>query len=52
MAETTSKPAKTIAVELLEPHTHEGIVRQPGEKIELFEDQAAWLIDLKVAKAV
>jgi hypothetical protein len=50
MNEAPSKPAKSVAVELLKPHTHEGVLREPGDKIDLSESQAAWLISLQVAK--
>ena len=39
-------------IELLKTHTHAGKPHQPGERLDLDESSAKWLIDLKVAKAV
>jgi len=40
-----------MKIELLKPHTHAGKRYPPGERLDLDETSAKWLIDLKVAKA-
>jgi len=42
---------KPMKIELLKPHTHAGKRYPPGERLDLDEASAKWLIDLKVAKA-
>lgn len=39
-------------VELLKTHTHAGKPHRPGERLDLDEVAAKWLIVLKVAKPV
>ncbi len=41
-----------MRIELQKAHTHAGKPCQPGERIDIDETSAKWLIDLKVAKAV
>lgn len=43
---------KTIKVELLKPHTDAGRQYQPGDVLELHEDQARWLVAIGAAKAL
>jgi len=40
-----------MKIELLKPHTHAGKRHSRGERLDLDETSAKWLIDLKVAKA-
>lgn len=40
-----------MRIELLKAHTHTGKPHQPGERLDLDESSAKWLIDRKVAKA-
>ncbi len=40
-----------MKIELLKSHTHAGKRYPPGERLDLDEASAKWLIDLKVAKA-
>lgn len=40
-----------MRIELLKAHTHGGKPHQPGERLDLDEASAKWLIELKVAKA-
>ncbi len=40
-----------MKIELLKPHTHAGKRYPPGERLDLDEPSAKWLIELKVAKA-
>ena len=40
-----------MKIELLKSHTHAGKRHSPGERLDLDEASAKWLIDLKVAKA-
>lgn len=39
-----------MQVELLKPHEHAGIVRNPGEVIDLAEDSAQWLCEIGSAR--
>ncbi|BCO30108.1 hypothetical protein TspCOW1_02110 [Thiohalobacter sp. COW1] len=39
-----------MRIALLQPHTHAGRHHAPGDTLELDEQTARWLIDLKVAK--
>ncbi len=41
-----------MRIELLKTHTHAGKSYQPGERIDIDEAAAKWLIELEVAKAV
>ena len=38
-------------IELLKPHTHAGATLAPGDRLDLDEAAARWLIDAGVAKA-
>ncbi len=38
-------------IELLKPHTHAGVSGTPGERLDLDEATARWLIEAGVAKA-
>jgi len=38
-------------IELLKPHTHAGVIFAPGDRLDLDEATARWLIDAGVAKA-
>ena len=40
-----------MKIKLLKPHIHAGKRHSPGERLDLDESSAKWLIDLKVAKA-
>jgi hypothetical protein len=40
----------TVSIELLLPHTHAGQVCIPGDRIDLEDSQAAWLIRIGVAR--
>ncbi len=40
-----------IRICLVKPHTHAGKRYPPGERLDLDETSAKWLIELKVAKA-
>ena len=37
-------------IELLKPHEHAGIARNPGEVIDLAEDSAQWLCEVGSAR--
>lgn len=37
-------------IELLKPHTHAGVLYAPGDRLDLDEAAARWLIDLGVAR--
>jgi len=39
-----------MQVELLKPHEHAGITRNPGEVIDLAEDSAQWLCEIGSAR--
>ena len=39
-----------MQVELLKPHEHAGIARNPGEVIDLAEDSAQWLCEIGSAR--
>lgn len=39
-----------MQVELLKPHEHAGITRNPGEVIDLTEDSAQWLCEIGSAR--
>ena len=39
-----------MQVELLKPHEHAGITRNPGEVIDLAEDRAQWLCEIGSAR--
>lgn len=41
-----------MTVELLQHHTHAGVLHPPGSRIELPEDSARWLIEAGIARAV
>ena len=41
-----------VKIELLKPHTDAGIEYQPGDTLELFEDQAKWLEQESVCKII
>ncbi len=38
-------------IELLKPHTHAGVSFTPGERLDLDESAARWLIEAGVAQA-
>lgn len=38
-------------IELLKPHTHAGVRLEPGNRMDVDEATARWLIDAGVAKA-
>jgi len=39
-----------MQVEILKPHEHAGITRNPGEVIDLAEDSAQWLCEIGSAR--
>lgn len=39
-----------MQVELLKPHEHAGITRNPGEVIDLADDSAQWLCEIGSAR--
>ncbi len=41
-----------MRIELLKAHTHEGVPHKAGERIDIDEAAAKWLIERAVAKAV
>jgi hypothetical protein len=41
-----------MTIELLKPHTHAGVVYAPGDRLDLDEAAARWLIDAFIATAV
>ncbi|QNM94901.1 DUF7210 family protein [Chitinimonas koreensis] len=42
---------RKVWIELTQPHEHEGATEPPGKRLELFTDQASWLIGLGKAVA-
>ncbi len=42
---------QTLSIELLKPHTHAGQRRDVGERLDLADASARWLITQSVAKA-
>lgn len=40
-----------MTLELIKPHTHAGRLYSPGERLDLDEATARWLIDQGVARA-
>lgn len=41
----TTPKVKKVSVTLAKPHTHAGKAHKPGDKIDVTEDQRAWLIE-------
>lgn len=50
MSEKTTDKVKTVKVKLLKAHTHAGMKYDAGFDLELSEQDAKWLKDLKIAK--
>lgn len=41
-----------MIIELMQPHTHAGILYSPGRRIDLSDAAAQWLISIGVARPV
>jgi hypothetical protein len=41
-----------VTVRLLKPHTHEGVDLQPGAILEVWSDQARWLVSMQAAEVL
>ncbi len=40
---------KLVRVQLTQPHIHEGVDLQPGAEFEVLQEQARWLVNMRVA---